>query len=96
MNSTSPIKNHNPRKGTETAEQNNADLAERYFELKIIIPVRGRKLENVPIIVAERTVLKIIIPVRGRKLLQNSSLSTGNNSPLKIIIPVRGRKLTII
>ena len=37
------IKNHNPRKGTETIENITADDPNEIKILKIIIPVRGRK-----------------------------------------------------
>ena len=40
----SKIKNHNPRKGTETWK--NDELFTAMKLLKIIIPVRGRKLFN--------------------------------------------------
>ena len=63
------IKNHNPRKGTETANIFFSSLLS-LLVLKIIIPVRGRKQDLTPLVLFSFTccTLKIIIPVRGRKL----------------------------
>ena len=38
------IKNHNPRKGTETFKKSDIGIRKILATLKIIIPVRGRKL----------------------------------------------------
>ena len=59
------IKNHNPSKGTETSVFFAIFITK---ELKIIIPVRGRKLlYSMTTILPATKLLKIIIPVRGRK-----------------------------
>ena len=68
------IKNHNPRKGTETIHVSKLIKIFWSYILKIIIPVRGRKLDISNVVSSSLNIkLKIIIPVRGRKRADLSS-----------------------
>ena len=64
-------KNHNPRKGTETHTPWDGRTLTTEYEIRTIIPARGRKhlvtvLESINAYDGIRT----IIPARGRKLVQ--------------------------
>ena len=60
-------KNHNPRKGTETAGKAVRSL-ERMLEIRTIIPARGRKLiRRFESYYPCQSWIRTIIPARGRK-----------------------------
>ena len=87
------IKNHNPRKGTETSLQYRVNVSLVILKLKIIIPVRGRKqLKSRSSLIAVLIVIKNHNPHKGTETSCTNLLCFARHRRLKITIPVRGRK----